>query len=143
MPAILAVYVALVASGAGLAGFLLSRKRYGRALLVFFVCTPVAMAGWYRATGVDRVASWLYPSDTVYAGRFNPHRFRRVVEGMSREELVKLLGRPFEARIITDRQEYWYYSRHGARSQNYWNYIVIVDPTVGKVAGWFEEFYTD
>jgi outer membrane protein assembly factor BamE (lipoprotein component of BamABCDE complex) len=143
MPAILAVYVVIAISGSCLTGILLARKRFGLSLLVFLVLMPAALVGWYQATRVDKVAAWLYPSDTVYAGRFNPGQFRRVAEGMSQRELLELLGQPFERRTIADRQEYWYYSRHGARSQNYWNFIVIVDPTAGKVVNRFKEFYTD
>lgn len=143
MPAILAVYVVIAISGSCLTGFLLARKRYGLSLLVFLLLIPAALVGWYQATRVDMVAAWLYPSDTVYAARFSPRQFRRVGEGMRQRELLELLGQPFERRAIADRQEYWYYSRHGTRSQNYWNFIVIVDPAVGKVVGRFKEFYTD
>lgn len=143
MPAILAVYVAIAISGSCLAGFLLGRKRYRLALLVFFLLTPSSLVGWYQAMRVDVVAAWLYPSDTVYATRFNPRQFKRVGEGMSRRELVELLGQPLEKRIIADRQEYWYYSHQGGRVQNYWNFIVIVDPAAGKVVDKFKEFYTD
>lgn len=143
MPAILTVYVVIAVSGSCLAGFLLGRKRYGLALLVFFLLTPAALLGWYQATRIDAVASWLYPSDTIYAARFNPAHFRRVVKGMNRKELLGLVGQPLEKRVITSRQEYWYYSRHGARSQNYWNFIVAVDPEAGKVVGRSKEFYTD
>jgi outer membrane protein assembly factor BamE (lipoprotein component of BamABCDE complex) len=143
VPAILAVHVALAILGSCLAGFLLGRKRYGWALLVLFLLTPAALFGWYQATGLDVVAAWIYPSDTVYAARFKPHQFRRVVEGMSQGELIELLGTPLEKRKINSRQEYWYYSRAGSRFQNYWNFIVIVNPETGKVTGQVKEFYTD
>jgi outer membrane protein assembly factor BamE (lipoprotein component of BamABCDE complex) len=143
MPAILAVYVIIAVSGSCLAGFLLGRKRHGLALLVFFLLAPAALLGWYQATRIDVVASWFYPSDTVYAKRFNPAHFSRVVAGMSREELLGLLGPPLEKRVIADREEYWFYSRHGVRSQNYWSFIVVVDPEAGKVVGRFKELYTD
>ena len=143
MPAILAIYVAIGISGSCLAGFLLRRKRYWLALLVFFLLTPASLVGWYQAIRVDAVAAFFYMSDTTYAIRFNPRQFKRVAEGMSRGELVELLGQPLERRTIAERQEYWYYSRQGARFQNYWNFIVIVDPAAGKVVGKFKEFYTD
>lgn len=143
MPAILAVYVVIVILGSCLSGFALARKRYRLSILVFLLLLPAALVGWYQATRLDRVAAWLYPSDTVYATRFSPGQFRRVADGMRRRELIGLLGQPLERRVIADRQEYWYYSRHGARFENYWNFIVIVDPGAGQVVGRFSEFYTD
>jgi hypothetical protein len=143
MPAILAVYGVLSVSGIFLAGFLLGRKRYGMSLLVFFLLTPAALIGWHQATTLDRVAAWLYPSDTVYSSGFSPQRFRRVAKGMSERELLELLGQPLERRAVDDREEVWCYSRHGTWSQNYWNYIVMVDPVAGNVVDRFSEFYTD
>jgi len=143
MPAILAVYLVLVIAGSCLSGFILARKRYGLSILVLLLLLPASLFGWYQATRLDVVAAWLYPSDTVYAPRFSPSQFRNVADGMRRRELLGLLGQPFERRVIAERQEYWYYSRHGARSQNYWNFIVIVDPASGQVVGRFREFYTD
>lgn len=143
MPAILTVYVVIAISGICLAGFLLGRKRYRLSLLVFLLLTPAVLFVWYQATRVDMVAAWLYPSDTAYAEHFNPRQFRRVIEGMRQRDLLELLGQPFERRTVADRQEYWYYSRPGAQSQNYWNFLVIVDPVAGRVVGRFKEFYTD
>jgi hypothetical protein len=142
MIAILAIYTAIVISGFFLSGFLF-RRRFRLALVVLFLLTPTVLFGWYQATRIDLVASWFYPSDTVYSADFSPHRFRTVSKGMRREDLVDRLGPPLEKRIINDRREYWYYSRRGERFQNYWNFIVIVDPINGKVIEKFKEFYTD
>jgi len=143
MPVILAIYAAIAVSVLLLTAFLLGRKRYGWALLALCLIMPASLVLWYQATRVDLVASWLYPSDTVYASQFSPRQFRKVFKGMDRQELVKLLGQPLERRVNADRQEYWYYSQPGRHSQNYWNFIVIVDPASEKVTDQHEEFYTD
>jgi outer membrane protein assembly factor BamE (lipoprotein component of BamABCDE complex) len=113
------------------------------ALLVFFLLTPLVLLGWYQATRVDIVASWIYPSDTVYASQFSRQEFKRVAAGMSMRELIERLGEPIDRRAIGERQEYWHYSQPGKRFQNYWNFIVIVDPKTEKVVECFREFYTD
>lgn len=142
MPAILSVYVILALSGACAAGIFLGRRRYRPALLAL-ILTSLTLLGWYQATRTDLVASWLYASDTVYSSGFSQRQFNRVQEGMSPEALLALLGEPLDRRLISAQQEYWYYSRHGTSSQNYWNFIVIVDPTARRVSGRFKEFYTD
>ena len=108
-----------------------------------FLLTLVTLLGWYQATRIDQVASWFYASDTLYAARFSCHQFDSVKEGTSQEELLARLGEPLDRRLISARQEYWYYSRHGASSQNYWNFIVVVDPRARRVVGRLKEFYTD
>lgn len=143
VPVILAVYLVSVILGSSLACFFLVRKRYKLSLIVFFLLLPAVLVSWYQATRADMVAAWLYPSDSIYASRFSPRQFQRVTEGMHQQELLELLGQPLERHTIVDRREYWHYSRHGARFQNYWNVIVIVDPTARQVVGRFREFYTD
>lgn len=142
MLAILVVHAAILISGF-LVFVILFRRRPGLALIVLFLLTPAVLFGWYQATRLDVVASCLYPSDTVYSVNFSPSRFGIVSEGMRLREVVDLLGQPLEKRTDAGRQEYWYYSRHGKQSQNYWNYIVIADPVKDEVIGRFREFYTD
>jgi hypothetical protein len=101
------------------------------------------MLGWYELTSYDTVASWIYVSDTVVAPRFSRPQFRMVTAGTSIVELVERLGEPLDRRLESAHREYWFYSRHGSRSENYWNFIVLVDPVANNVVECFKEFYTD
>jgi outer membrane protein assembly factor BamE (lipoprotein component of BamABCDE complex) len=101
------------------------------------------MFGWFRATAIDKVASWLYQSDTAYARGFSEEAFAAISIGSDRQEVLKRLGEPLSKRMAFDGREYWYYSRPGINHQNYWNFIVIVDAKGGHVIERFHEFYTD
>jgi hypothetical protein len=142
MPVILTTYILIASVGAYVTGLLLGRKQY-RLALVLLLLTPLVLLGCYQATRVDIVASWIYPSDTVYASQFSRQEFKGLAAGMSMRELIERLGEPIDRRAIGERQEFWHYSRPGRQFQNYWNFIVVVDPEAEKVVECFEEFYTD
>src|SRR5690242_14945962 len=119
MPFILTIHGTILLSGLAWIGVLLFRGRRRLALLVALL-TPIALLAWYGLTAVDRVASWIYPHDTVYAARFTPARFDSIAGGMATRDLLQRLGEPLDKRRWEDGREYWYYSRAGRRFQNYW-----------------------
>jgi outer membrane protein assembly factor BamE (lipoprotein component of BamABCDE complex) len=140
---ILVIHLILLVAGCSVAGFLFFRRRHLLALAVLFLLTPASIKAWAWFSGIDAVSAWIYPSDTVYAAGFRPQSFRRVIPGMSRDRLLALLGEPLEKWTYGEKEEYWHYSRHGARFGNYWNVIVVVDPRAGKVVRRSQDFYTD
>lgn len=141
MVVILSIHVALLMGGIVTCAVLLFRRAWRGAIAVF-VATPILMVGWFRVSGSDRVASWLYPSDTVYAGGFTEQGFRSLASGADRETVVSVLGKPLRT-AVDGGKEYWYYSKHGQKYDNYWNMIVILDRASGRVVEKFREFYVD
>jgi outer membrane protein assembly factor BamE (lipoprotein component of BamABCDE complex) len=138
---ILGIYLLLLLSGTLAAGVLWMHRRSRAATQVLLV-TFVLVLFWYRLTALDRVASWLYSSDTEYAPGFSEQAFSAISEGVDHQEVLKSLGKPIN-QVSLDGREYWHYSQPGDNSDNYWNVIVIVDTKSGKVVELFREFYTD
>lgn len=142
MHVLLAIHFIILLSGA-LGGVLLWRLRRRRGALIAILITPVLMFGWYHVTAIDKVASWLYPSDTEYARGFSEEAFAAIPLGSDRQGVLKHLGEPLSKRRAHNGREYWYYSRPGTNYDNYWNFIVILDEKGDKVVERFHEFYTD
>jgi outer membrane protein assembly factor BamE (lipoprotein component of BamABCDE complex) len=122
--------------------FLLRRQRRAGALTA--AITLVIAAAWYPLPAIDQIASVLFfPHDTIYAPRYSEERFRDVRAGQRYEEVLVLLGEPLERRRYgQDGIDYWYYSRHGPRYNNYWNKIMIFDHS-GRVTKKISDFYSD
>ena len=106
----------------------------------------MALAGvWYVLPLVGSIASVLFfPHDTVFSTDYSEEAFQEVREGQSKEDVLDSLGRPLDRQPSwDDESEYWYYTKHGPRYDNYWNKIVIFDADTGRVIRKVDEFYSD
>lgn len=139
----------LVLSGILIVGILASCfffvRHRRRAALLIAVLTLIFAAVWYPLPVIDKIASVIFfPQDTIYAPRYSDEAFRKVRVGQNRQEVLVLLGEPLErGRHQDDSTEYWYYSRHGPRYQNYWNKIVVFGAPNGHVIRKVDELYSD
>ena len=138
------VLVSILVVGFLLVIVLLVRRRRRSALSVL-VATLVVGAVWYSLILVDRVANVLFfPDDTIYASRYSDEAFREVGMGQGPQKVLALLGEPLDRSASWDgEEEYWYYSRHGPRYDNYWNKIVIFNAHTGKVTEKVDELYSE
>ena len=141
MTLLLLILAALLLGGLGASTVLLLRRRWLRAVGVLLL-TPALMLAVMLLCRIDRVASWFWPNDTLYASGFSRDRFRALPLGADRQGVASALGEPLGNQVCGEK-EYWYYSKHGRRYKNYWNMIVIFDSQSGRVVEKFSEFYTD
>lgn len=123
--------------------FFFRRKR--RAALLTVVLTLIVAGGWYPLPVVDKIASVVFfPHDTIYAPHYSDEAFNKVRVGQHRQKILALLGEPLErGQYQDDGTEYWYYSRHGPRYDNYWNKIVVFDVQRGQVIRKVDELDPD
>jgi hypothetical protein len=137
------VFVSMLFVGLAVSAILFVRKKRHSALLALAV-SLLASGTWYVLLIVDPVANLLFfPDDTVYSARYSERAFREVKKGQSLEEVLSLLGEPFERNLSWDkRSEYWCYSHHGPRYANYWEKIVIFDVRTRRAVGKIDELYS-
>jgi hypothetical protein len=67
-------------------------------------------------------------ADTVYASGYSEAAFETVRPGMTTTEVEKRLGPPLGVSKNRDGGESWFYSRHGARSDDFENRVVLFGP---------------
>jgi outer membrane protein assembly factor BamE (lipoprotein component of BamABCDE complex) len=130
----------------GLTGSVVCLLRRRRKSALFALATTFVLAGaWYTLVIVDTVANLLFfPDDTIYAAGYSGGAFREIRVGQSQQEVLALIGEPLNRSLSwDDRREYWYYSRHGTRFDNYWNKIVVFDAFKGRVVSKVDELYSD
>lgn len=138
---LLYIHIGLLLGGITTCAVLLFRRRWYLAIAIL-VATPLLMFGWYRLSGTDLVASSLFPNDTTYAPGFTEERFQFLASDADRGAVLAALGRPLSTALHGTR-EYWYYSHHGPRHENYWNMIIILDHATGRIVEKHREFYVD
>jgi hypothetical protein len=123
--------------------FLLYRRRRSA---LFTLAITLGLGGvWYSLLAVDNIANKLiFPDDTIYAAGYSDRSFREVQKGQGPEVVLSLVGEPLNRSLSWDEEsEYWYYSRHGPRFDNYWNKIVVFDAHKGHVIRKVDELYSD
>lgn len=72
----------------------------------------------------EKVLVLMFGEDTVYVENFNEKEFFDIKIGMSREEVLKILGPPLEK---AGGEKYWHYSWY--RSGNFLKRVIIFDET--------------
>jgi len=65
--------------------------------------------------------------DTEYAPGYSEQAFRSLKLGAEQHTVEQALGSPLEVKLFPDGEIYWYYSRHGERSENYFVRILVFD----------------
>jgi outer membrane protein assembly factor BamE (lipoprotein component of BamABCDE complex) len=89
-------------------GETMNAKRVGLTICVVAVAT---VAG-YLSVGLERYCV-LYPGiDTCYAPAFSERKFAQVLIGMSKEEVIRLLGEPYHKSVGRDSVR-WFYTQDG------------------------------
>ncbi|MGB5813824.1 MAG: hypothetical protein WBH85_18920 [Thermoanaerobaculia bacterium] len=72
--------------------------------------------------------------DTEYAEGFSDDVFRSLEMGLSRADLLRLLGSPLSVKEFPDGSTCLYYSRHGGSSANYFVRVLVLDEKSSLVA---------
>lgn len=130
----------------GLVGYLyLVVRQHQKKALAWAGGALLLAAIWFVLPMIDAVESLLFfPHDTAYAPGYSEKAFHRIGPGQLKGRVLAILGEPLEKRISAySGFEYWYYSEHGHRYQNYWNKIVIFDPSSERVVRKVNDFYSD
>jgi hypothetical protein len=130
----------------GLIGCLYLAVRQRRKMALAWAGGGLLLAAiWFALPMNDFVESLLFfPDDTIYAPGYSENAFRKIGAGQLEEEVLALLGEPLEKKLSpASGHEYWYYSEHGPRYQNFWNKIVIFDPSSERVSRKIDDFYSD
>lgn len=93
-----------------------------------------------------RLGELLWPlieeHDTEYAPFYSEQAFRSLKLGAEQYAVEQSLGAPLEINQFPDGQIYWYYSRHGERSENYFVRILVFDEQ-RRLIGKRHSFYLD
>lgn len=136
------IHFSMITIGVGFLVFGLVRRNFRRAILAG-CSTLVSCATWQVLWGSDRFASVVYSSDTVYSAQFSLAAFEELKVGGREDLVLKSLGQPLEKRLYEGDGEYWFYSKHGKRSENYWNNFLIFDRVTRRILCKRREFYID
>jgi outer membrane protein assembly factor BamE (lipoprotein component of BamABCDE complex) len=139
-----AVLGAILVTGV-LVSFVLFLRTRKKTALLGVIATVLVGGAWYAAILVDGFASVvIFPQDTIYSSSYSEEAFQKIKQGDLRRTVLNFLGKPLSRSVFTDdHTEYWYYSKHGPRHDNYWNKIVVFDSATGQVIKKVDEFYSD
>jgi hypothetical protein len=113
-----------------------------------FAATMVLVFLWVAAIPRDFVGSFL-PDQTIYASDFRKSKFSEIHQGMTRQDVLNLVGHPLEVLEVakvgeelrdyrTDwhegpsalsnvQSEWWFFSRPGRLAKLHWYYRVSFD----------------
>lgn len=80
--------------------------------------------------------------DTEYAPGYSEQAFRSLKLGAEQHAVEQALGAPLEVKQFSHGEIYWYYSRHGERSENYFVRILVFDEQK-RLLGKRHSFYVD
>ena len=87
------------------------------------------------------VTFWM-ENTTAYSEHYSERAFQSVEEGMTAEEVERILGTPLERQLVGDgKGELWRYTK-GLPDRNYWLRCLKIDPK-GFVSGKICEYWTD
>lgn len=83
--------------------------------------------------------------DTEYAPKYSEAKFKRIIPGMTKAEVLELVGEPLSTRAdagpsSSHRSEYWWYSRSPSNTHFHHRYLVFAGDRVTEVG---HEFYVD
>ncbi len=96
---------------------------------------------WRSALG-NLILPLIEDHDTEYAQGYSEEVFRSLGLGTDRETVEDLLGSPLFLRNFPNGMTYWYYSRHGKQSENYFVRITVFDAE-GNLVERHSDFYLD
>jgi outer membrane protein assembly factor BamE (lipoprotein component of BamABCDE complex) len=117
-------------------------RRGWRVGLRTLVIAVLVLIFWACLVNVSLTASWIFPSDTMYASKYTDQKWKAVNSGASRRLVTENLGYPLLENTTGD-ETYLYYSKHGPRYKNYWIKILVLDARTGSVKRKIDEFYSD
>lgn len=98
--------------------------------------------GSLRAALGEMLLPLVESHDTQYAPGFREEVFRSLRLGSREAEVRDLLGEPLLSRDFPDGGRYWYYSRQGDRSPNYFVRALVFDRN-GALLARRRYFYVD
>lgn len=98
-------------------------------------------SSWKEALG-EAVLPHFETHDTEYAAGFKEQVFRSLEMGIAQDEVKRRLGEPVSTKTFPDGDICWYYSRHGAKSKNYFVRLLEFDDK-GLLVARRAEFYVD
>lgn len=96
---------------------------------------------WAAALG-ELLLPLIEKHDTEYAQGYSEEVFRSLDIGSGKALVEQLLGPPLLAKEFSSGRVYWYYSRHGTRSENYFVRILVFDRE-GSLVARRSYFYVD
>src|SRR5215210_700468 len=85
-----------------------------------------ADSGWLDAVG-ERILPLVEKHDTQYAPSYREDVFRALALGISKAEVIRLLGPPLRAKQFPDGNVCWYYTRHGELFASYFVRVLEFD----------------
>ena len=88
------------------------------------------------------MGSLLFSENTVYAPGFDEKEFRALKRGMSKDEVRSKLGDPLSTWSGSGGFEWWAYSKHGTKSENFLCRSLAFN-TEGQLIERHAEFYAD
>ncbi len=96
---------------------------------------------WTASLG-ELLLPLIWNHDTEYASGYSEEVFRSLDYGLGRAAVGQLLGPPLLTNEYAGGKVYWYYSRHGSRSDNYFVRILVFSEE-GNLVAKRSSFYLD
>lgn len=90
-------------------------------IIVGFVSLVVFAA--YSFIGFESYCWWNPSIDTQFAPKYSEELFLRIKPQMSEDEVVQLIGEPFEKYKTKDNVVIWYYSKDGKSKWGDWAWL--------------------
>lgn len=110
-------------------------------LFSFFILKNIYQFGYGLNDAFWRVV-WSIDEGTIWAKNFSEEKFSKVKVGMSREDVLALLGNPLNDTNKLNRDRFWYYTRQNSGTSDFDQRWVLFDSN-NKVEEIRKSFFID
>jgi len=102
------------------------------ASVIFFVVSEIPFIS-------TKIFELIEPEETIYSPAYKESNFRQIQLGMSKEEVLSILGKPLYNKALSQVEELWRYTKQGPSDTNYRirNVIFVNDKVDRKVSSFY------